>query len=342
MVASNHNWVEIGLLCYPNAQQAALSGLTDLLSIANHEVSPDADHHPIRVSHWSVDNATMRPERGYDSHPERSGEPTVLLMPPSLVAPPGSDVANPFVDWLSRHHHTGGILASVCAGAFILAETGLLNGRRATTHWMYAERFRERFPGVHLDTDRLVIDDGEIVTAGGAMAWTDLGLKLLDRFLGPSVMMRTAQLLLVDPPGREQRYYSVFSPPLMHGDSAILAVQHWLQETEPRAINVSEMARVAGLNERTFQRRLIRATGMTPSDYWQRLRVGKARELLQFTRMSVDSIAWEVGYLDPGAFRKVFHRVVGLTPGEYRKDSGRTSGINGFACTAGSGGPCWT
>lgn len=202
----------------------------------------------------------------------------------------------------------------MCAGAFLLAETGLLNGRAATTHWTYAEAFSQRFPQVALDTDRMIIDDGDIITAGGLMSWTDLGLRLVDRFLGPTAMLGAAQILLIDPPGREQRFYSAFAPRLNHGDTVILGVQHWMQATGGKEAALSVLSRRAGLEERTFLRRFQKATGLTSREYAQRLRVSKARELLQFGSLSVDAIAWEVGYRDPAAFRKVFLRIVGLTP----------------------------
>jgi transcriptional regulator GlxA family with amidase domain len=210
-------------------------------------------------------------------------------------------------------------LGSICAGAFLLGETGLLTGRTVTTHWAYGEAFQTRFPGVGVDTDRLIIDDGDIITVGGMIAWTDLGLKLVDRFLGPTVMIETARQMLVDPPGREQRTYSVFSPRLTHGDAAILKVQHWLSANVAGDSSVAALAALAGLEERTFLRRFQRATGLTTTEYVQRLRVGKARELLQFGTLPADSIAGQVGYSDGSAFRKVFTRVVGLSPGEYRR-----------------------
>ncbi|EQM88104.1 hypothetical protein L681_00940 [Stenotrophomonas maltophilia MF89] len=188
-----------------------------------------------------------------------------------------------------------------------------------TTHWAYAQQLQERFPQVRVDADRLIIDDGDIITAGGLMSWTDLGLRLVDRLLGPSVMIETARMLLVDPPGREQRYYSVFAPRLTHGDAAVLKVQHWLQATQAKDVALATLAAQAKLEERTFLRRFQKATGMTTTEYCQRLRVGRARELLQFSTDSIDRVAWEVGYGDPGAFRKVFTRIVGLPPGEYRR-----------------------
>jgi transcriptional regulator GlxA family with amidase domain len=169
-----------------------------------------------------------------------------------------------------------------------------------------------------MEPDKMVIEDGDIITAGGLMAWTDLGMRIVDRLLGPTVMIETGKFLLVDPAGREQRHYSSFAPRLTHGDEAILKVQHWVQGRAERPLSVPEMAGQAGLEERTFLRRFKAATGMKPVEYVQNLRVGKARELLEFTRRSVDQIAWAVGYEDATAFRRVFHRILGLTPGEYR------------------------
>jgi transcriptional regulator GlxA family with amidase domain len=126
----------------------------------------------------------------------------------------------------------------------------------------------------------------------------------------------------VDPPGREQRYYSAFSPNLSHGDAAVLKVQHWLQATVAKDMTLSDLGARAGLEERTFLRRFRKATGQTAVDYCQRLRVGKAAEMLQFSNSPIEAIAWEVGYRDPGSFRKVFFRVTGLTPGAYRRRFG--------------------
>jgi transcriptional regulator GlxA family with amidase domain len=209
-------------------------------------------------------------------------------------------------------------MCSVCAGSFLLGEAGLLDGRPATTHWMFTEKMAERFPSVRVDTDKMVIDDGDVITAGGIMAWTDLGLRMVQRIMGPTLMMETARILIIDPSGREQRYYSSFAPKLQHGDDQILKVQHWLQKSGAKDVTMQSMSAKAGMEERTFLRRFQKATGMKPTEYCQQIRVAKAREMLEFTHQTVDQIAWGVGYEDPGAFRKVFQKIVGLTPGEYR------------------------
>lgn len=178
------------------------------------------------------------------------------------------------------------------------------------------------FSEVMLDVDPMLIDGGAIFSAGGAMAWTDLGLRLVDRYLGAAVMLDVARTLLIDPPGRQQRYYSSFSPRMTQGDVAMLAVQQWLHGTHAKQVASAELAQRAGLEERTFLRRLQKATGMTATEYCQRVRVARAREMLQTSNVPLERIAWEVGYIDPGSFRKVFSRIVGLSPGEYRRRFG--------------------
>lgn len=313
--------IEIGIVQYPGVQQAAVLGLTDLFEIAG-QIGGERNQgsKTLVVSHWSLESENHLPVRA-GAHGACDDEAVLaaLILPPSLAVPITRQQAAPFVPWLCREHQAGVILASVCAGAFLLAETGLLAERPVTTHWKYADVFKERFPQAELNVDRLLIDEADIVTAGGLMAWTDLGLQLVARFLGPAVMVETARVLLIDTPGREQRYYTVFTPNLRHHDKAILKVQHWLQQTGGKDTTLAVLAEKAGLESRTFLRRFQKATGMTSSEYCQRLRVSRAQELLANSALPIDQIGWEVGYSDTGAFRKVFTRIVGLKPGDYRR-----------------------
>lgn len=323
--------LEIGLVRYPGVQQAAVLGMTDLFLYANEVAAELRQRQQVlgpgtgasrrfRVTHWeSGASADGRPRAVYDSAPGSACRPRVLVLPPSLQPPIGREPAAPYAAWLVRQHAGGATLASICAGVFVLGETGLLAGRRITTNWLYGEVCATRFPGVSVRTDQLIVDDGDIITAGGVMAWTDLGMLLIDRFLGSPVMIETARRFVLDPPRREQRYYSAFSPRLDHGDTAVLAAQRWLQGHAGEEVDLAELAGRAGLEPRTFQRRFRRATGLTTTRYRQRLRIGRAQELLQLGHLPIDRIAWEIGYGDPGAFRKVFSDIVGLTPGEYRR-----------------------
>ena len=305
--------IRIGLLVYPGAQIAAVEGLCDLFTTANGLHSrKDVNAIPLALTRWAPTDATTVPL----SPPQPL---TVLIVPPSLEKRPSNDQACALGQWVADRHAEGTFICSICAGAFLVAEAGLLNGRPATTHWALAEEFANQFPEVDLNADKLLIEDGDIITAGGVMAWVDLGLKLVARFWGPATMIETARFFLVDPSAREQRYYSGFVPRMNHGDSNILGVQHWVQANSAERVTVPILAKVAKMGERTFLRRFVKATGLKPSEYVQRVRVGKARELLELTGTPIDRIAWSVGYEDPSAFRKVFHKVVGLSPGAYRR-----------------------
>ena len=315
-------FAEIGILSYEGAQTAAVLGMTDMLSLAADiaRKRPDVSETSLGVSHWARTEADNLPSRVFSSQSVGSdARPNIIVIPPGLGDPlPGSE-AQYYAEWLHAAHSHGVSLCSICKGAFLLGETGLLSGRTVTTHWSYEEQLVSRFPDVNVNTDRLIIDDGDILTAGGVMAWIDLSLILIERFLGSAVMLETARAFLVDPPGREQSYYSIFSPRLNHGDDAILKVQHWLQASGGKEMGLGALAEHAGLEQRTFMRRFKRATGHTAGEYIQRLRMETARDLLQSSRDPVEAIAWKVHYSDPGSFRKVFTRIIGLTPAEYRQ-----------------------
>ena len=308
----------VAIIAYPGAQEAAVLGLTDLLEVAG-RLATGSGAGVLRAkssgaARLQVDHVRVEAGLGAPSRPWAA-----VILPPSLHEDPPPFDVGPLVAWLRGRHREGTLLCSVCAGAFLLAETGLLDARPATTHWALGAQFQARFPSVRLDTDRLLIDDGDVLTAGGLMAWSDLGLALVARFLGPATLLATARYFLIDPGGREQRFYTTFAPNLSHGDETILAVQRWLQSRSAHRVSVADMAGHARLGERTFLRRFRKATGMAPKTYLQHLRTGKGRDLLERSKRSVDEIAWEVGYEDPGAFRKVFAKIVGISPGEYRR-----------------------
>lgn len=298
--------------------------MTELFSVANRVATGSLQKNvpPLKVSHWQAPAADALPVRVFESGPSQPSVLSAMILLPTLDDPTSAEATRGLSAWLRDRHAegvTGVTLGSCCAGAFLLAGTGLLSGRRITTHWAYLELLQHRYPDVQVDADRLIIDDGDVITAGGFMSWTDLGLRLVERLLGPGIMIDTAHMLLVDPPGREQRYCSPFLPRMNHGDGAVLKVQHWLQVTLAKDTTLASLAEKAGLEPRTFLRRFQKATGMTSTEYCQRLRVGRARKLLQLSNTSIDRIAWEVGYSDLSTFRKVFSRIVGLPPGEYRR-----------------------
>lgn len=204
----------------------------------------------------------------------------------------------------------------------ILAETGLLDGRKATTHWSLREEVHHRFPKVEFDLSKVLIDEGDILTAGGVMSWTQLGLRIIERFLGTDVMRATAKFMAIDPADRPQSYYASFTPNMKHGDLPIVAVQKALHQELWKNATLDNLVLLAGMTKRTFLRRFFKATNMTPTEYCQRLRIEHSREMLEKTSVSIDQIAYESGYDDPNFYRKIFKRELGITPGEYRSRLG--------------------
>lgn len=323
MTAMTNPAGQIGLLIYPDCQLAAVHGLTDLFRIAG-EWGEDRDTSGgpapfIRITHWTASEEAGKVECTWDSHPGHAHRLSHVIAPPSIVMPERMRPMPACSAWMKDRHKDGCTLASVCAGAFVLAETGLLEGRRATTHWAFAPLLAERFPQIQVAEARMVLDDGDVMTAGGILAWTDLGLTLVERLLGPSVMLATARFLLIDPPRLNQKPFALFLPRFDHGDAAVRRAQHQIHARPEQAPSVGDLAGIAGLSERTFLRRFSKATGYRPVEYVQQVRVAKARKALELTNTSVDRIAWSVGYTDPAAFRKVFLRITGLSPGPYRR-----------------------
>ena len=317
--------VEMGVLIYPGAQMAAVHGLTDLFGVANRIAAEyqSASLPVLRVSHWQAD-AEHAPQRVFDSVPGKEGGLMALLIPPSIAGFSEGQASPALFHWLREQHASGATLGGVCVGSILLAESGLLDGRSATTHWTSAKQFAERYPKVRLNAEKPIVDDGDLITTAGLMAWSELGLRLVDRLLGPTVATGTARFLVVEHSDSASQCGSNFAPILSHGDGAIIKVQHWLQTNGAVEVSLTAMAEQAGLEERTFLRRFRAATGLKPTQYCQHLRVGKAREMLEFTNGTIDHIAWNVGYADPGAFRATFKKITGLAPSDYRSRFGVT------------------
>lgn len=226
------------------------------------------------------------------------------------------------VDWMKRMHELGALVCSACTGVVVLAETGLLDGRQATTHWSFAPSFQRRFPGVELCVDEVLVTAGEreeLVMAGGAASWQDLALYLIGRFVSPAASQAIAKYELLERHTEGQTPYLPFSPPTQHGDSLVLGLQQWLEANFAVASPVTEMTRKAGLSPRAFERRFRQATGYSPLSYVQRIRIEEAKRRLERTDMPIDQISWEVGYEDASAFRRLFKRTVRATPGAYRR-----------------------
>ena len=291
--------IEIAIVLRENVMLGVVHGLTDLFRIAD-DLSRKrlgVDTPLIRLSHFT-DTGSGGITRTFDAIPDSVSEdvqdyPHVIIIPPRQTSNLGIEASTTWSDWLKAQHTRGSILTSICGGTFLLAQTGLLDGRRATTHPPSANELTTLFPNVHIDVDAVRTEEDDIITVGGVMAWTDL--VLVRRLLGPAAMEETASFLLLQAPSREQRFYKTFLPEMNHGDSAILKSQYELHARGPSGITVKHMAEWSGLEPRTFTRRFHKATGCNPNVYRQKLQMEKARELLEANDVPVTEVSYEVG-----------------------------------------------
>ncbi|NNF79790.1 MAG: helix-turn-helix domain-containing protein [Rhizobiales bacterium] len=232
------------------------------------------------------------------------------------------------VEWLKRVHRNGALLASVCSGSLLIAETGLLDGQQATAHWAYRDMFQRHYPKITFRSESilcLAAESERVVTAGGVSAWHDLAVYLIARFCGYQTAIETAKVFLISGHSEGQSPYSVMTRPMESTDAVISECQVWIAEHYATANPVEKMVERSGLNSRTFSRRFRAATGFTPIAYVQALRVEEAKQILETDQVSNEEVGHAIGYDDPASFRRVFKRGTGLSPAAYRKKFQRIS-----------------
>ncbi|NOJ44513.1 GlxA family transcriptional regulator [Bradyrhizobium australiense] len=219
-------------------------------------------------------------------------------------------------DALTRAFGRGAMLAASCASTFLLAEAGLLDGRRATTTWWLAPLFRQRYPDVELMTEQMVVADWPIATAGAAMAQMDLMLAVVGRFAGPGLARACANYLLLDERRSQAPFMAITY--LAGQDPRIAKAEKWVRDNIARDFAIEELAAAVALAPRTFARRIAATCGISPIQFVQRIRLETARFLLETTRLPVDQIARQVGYAEPSTLRRLIRRDTKHPPGHFR------------------------
>ena len=250
--------------------------------------------------------------------------PDVVIVPSVLLPARGWEKGRypRLVEWVGRMHDRGAVLCSACSGIFLLAETGLFDGRDATVHFGYARAFETAYPRVPIHPERVLVVSGtreELVSSGASMSWHDLVLYLIARYAGSTSAQEVARMFALQWHQDGLAPYIVFEGRTDHGDGEIQSAQEWVSRHFSVASPVEEMIKRSRLAERTFKRRFASATGLTPIAYVQRLRIEDAKRRLERTDAPVDEIAWKVGYEDAAFFRRLFKRTTGVSPGAYRK-----------------------
>jgi transcriptional regulator GlxA family with amidase domain len=232
--------------------------------------------------------------------------------------------------WLRQKHGDGALITSVCSGSLLLAEAGLLNGHEATAHWAYRDMFQRHYPKVSFRSESvlcLAAEGDRIVTAGGVSAWHDLVVYLIARFCGYRHAIQTAKVFLISGHSEGQSPYSVMTRPMESADGPVSDCQDWIADNYATTKPIEQRVKRSGLNTRTFSRRFRAATGLSPIEFVQAIRVEEAKQMLETDALPIEEVGASVGYEDPASFRRVFKRNVGQSPAAYRKKFQRISQI---------------
>lgn len=328
-----HRPLRFVLVAVPEAAASALFGMIDVLASVGRDwelLTGDgtASDRPLIVTrivsadgrgYRGPNEAWIQPHGAYDE----VGRPDVICVPDLYLDPasPPKGRYEETVAWIRRCFDDGSLVCSVCSGALLLAETGLLDGAEATTHWAFCDTLRRHYPKITLRPERVLVPSGpehRVITAGGASSWNDLVLYLIGRFFGPEQALRVAKIHLLQWHAEGQLPFASLARALQHDDKVIGICQEWLADNYRAANPVAAMVARSRLPERTFKRRFKKVTGLSPIDYVQSLRLEEAKQMLETTDLPVEEIAAAVGY-DDTFFRRLFRRRVGVTPGAYRR-----------------------
>jgi transcriptional regulator GlxA family with amidase domain len=245
---------------------------------------------------------------------------TNLIMIPSLIcnyqeAVKGNQL---LIDWMEKQYKEGAEIASMCTGAFMLASSGLLDGKSCSTHWSAADTFRSLFPKVNLQADKLITDEYGIYTNGGAYSFLNLVIYLVEKYYDRQTAIFCSKIFQIEMDRQSQSAFTIFTGQKLHGDEMVKKAQAYIESKLHEKISVEDLSSRFAVGRRNFDRRFIKATGNTPVEYAQRVKIESAKKAFETSRKTINEVMYEVGYLDMKAFREVFRKITGMSPVEYK------------------------
>ncbi|MDF3078607.1 MAG: transcriptional regulator, AraC family [Sphingobacteriaceae bacterium] len=243
----------------------------------------------------------------------------LLIIPPTFGdTAKGLEANKEAIPYFKALHGKGSSLASLCIGAFLLAETGLLNGKKCSTHWAYISEFRERYPDVDVEDGTIITEHDNIYSSGGASSLWNLVLYLVEKFSDRETAVMISKYFALDIGRESQSQFAIFRGQRSHQDTEIQKVQDYIEQHYAEKITIDVLADLISTGRRTFERRFKEATNNTPIEYIQRVRIEAAKSHFEASRRNVTETMFDVGYTDTKAFREIFKKITGLTPIEYR------------------------
>ncbi|GAB3103326.1 GlxA family transcriptional regulator [Pseudomaricurvus hydrocarbonicus] len=320
------------ILAIPETAGSALYGMVDVLNAAGNLwqtlVRSDAGFNPFEVnivsSQKQVFSCGNRIPVMPDCAIDTAADADIIILPELWLGPDQSIKGRypQIMDWLRQHYQQGGFIYSACSGSIMLAESGLLDGCSATSHWGYQDLFKQQYPLVKFTPGpNLVFADanGRIVTAGGTTSWHDLAIHIISRHVSTGEAVRIAKVYLLKWHGEGQLPYASLNLNVLHNDSVVKKCEQWLKDHYREKDALPKVLLYAKLPERTLKRRFKAATGHSLVTYIQNLRIEEAKQLLESTQLTTDDISVQISYEDTSFFRRLFKRLTGLSPSQYRR-----------------------
>ena len=224
----------------------------------------------------------------------------------------------PLIEWIEKQYKRGAEIASICTGAFLLASSGLLDGKICSTHWSAADNLRAMFPKIKVQTDKLITDENGIYTNGGAYSFLNLIIYLIEKYYDRQTAIFCAKVFQIEMDRQDQSAFIIFKGQKLHDDEVVKKAQTYIEDHLDEKISIEHLSSTLAVGRRNFDRRFIRATGNTPIEYSQRVKVESAKKAFETTRKTINEVMYDVGYSDVKAFRDVFRKITGMSPLEYR------------------------
>ena len=228
------------------------------------------------------------------------------------------DANSAFVPWIVEQYSKGAEVVSLCVGAFLLAKTGLLDGRKCSTHWRAAEEFKKMFPEVDLVTDKIITEEQGIYTSGGATSYWNLLLYLVEKYTNRETAILTSKVFAIDMKRDSQSQFIIFKGQRTHMDEDVKKAQKYIENNFQEKFTVGELSAECAISRRSLERRFKKATNNTVSEYIQRVKIEAAKKSFETSRKNITEVMFDVGYSDTKAFRGIFKKITGMTPFDYR------------------------
>lgn len=304
-----------------NVKLSSITGSFEILSSANAQWKKTGNKPKMEISIAGFEKEVKLDSGYFSIYPADITQikKTDLLIIPSVIYDEHLVKDNAaLIGWIKEQYKYGAEIATICSGAFLLAATGLLDGKRCSTHWNLADKFRRTFPNIDLQEDKLLTADRGVFTNGGAYSFLHLMLFLVERYFDRETAIYCSKIFQIDMDRTSQSPFFIFAAQKEHGDELIGYAQTYIEENLSGKISFEELASKLSTSRRNFDRRFIKATGNTPVEYLQRVKVEVAKSNLEKGRKSIFEVMFEVGYSDEKAFREVFKKIAGMSPLEYR------------------------